>query len=679
MHLQKISCTIATASLVVLATLATHTLPAESAHNVPPSVRLAGDRGAIDTAQTLTITVHLKMQDEAAFQKAVDALYDPASPTFHKWMTDEEIKKYAPSQDKVEAVRTELESHGLTVLSVDKNGLSIRARGATGQVEAAFGTQLHQFESNGRVFRANIQDAKLTGAAGDYVKTVSGLESHTVTPLAKRATNVKTKQPIAGVPLSKVKTSGGLSAFITDQALSPPETFVLETPGAQLPVAVYNGNVYDANLNLEIAFTPQQLEHIYGLHNAYAAGLDGTGQTIVLLEAYGYPTMEADANALFSATGLPLLNSSNFSVIYPEGPVNPNLGIITGWNVEIALDIQSAHSIAPKAKIVVVAAAGQDGEDFQDAMLYIVNHTIGHVVSDSWEEDLDLIAGPLEEDSYDTILTQAAAKGVSFQFSTGDSGDNGLGTPVGAAGVPANSPHATAVGGTSVLANGGTFTTLGWGDDFVGLNANGPLDPPQTGGTLGGFFPLGFYGGAGGGESVFFAKPSWQKALPGTGRQTPDVSALADPQTGFPIVVTEDGNQFLFVYGGTSLASPIFTAIWAIADQNAGHPLGQAAPAIAALKPGQIADVLAVTSPGNVYGSIVDASGATSYTSAAIFDGLVEGATAYTTAVWNLGGGYDVALSFGLDTSLTVTKGWDNVTGYGTPNGLTFLNAVAGK
>jgi subtilase family serine protease len=679
MHLQKFSCRIATASLVALAALATHSLAAEAAHNVAPSVRLASDRGAIDTAQPLTITVHLKMQNEAAFQKAVDALYDPASPTFHKWMTDEQIKTYAPSQDKVEAVQKELESHGLTILSVDKNGLSIRARGAAGQVEAAFGTQLHEFESNGRVFRANVQDAKLAGAAGEYVKTVSGLESHTVTPNAKRAINIKTKQPLAGIPLSKVKASGGLSQFIVGEALSAPESFLFTTPGAQLPVATYYGNVYGINPNLEIAFTPQQLQTIYSLPKAYAAGLDGTGQTIVLLEGYGYPTMEADANALFSVTGLPLLSSSNFSVIYPQGqPVDPNAGIDTGWNVEIALDIQSAHSIAPKAKIVVVAAAGQDNESFQDAMLYIVNNKIGYAVSDSWEEDTDLFAGPLEDESYDTILAQAAAKGVSFQFSTGDSGDNGLGTPVGAAGVPSNSPHATAVGGTTVLANGVSFKTLGWGDNFVGLNADGPLDPPQNGGTLDGF-PLGFFGGAGGGESVFFAKPSWQKALPGTGRQTPDVSALADPQTGFPIIVTEGGNQFLFVYGGTSLASPIFTAIWAIADQNAGHPLGQAAPTIAQLPVGKIADVQAVTSPGNIYGSIVDASGSTSYTSDDIFGYLVEQTTAYTDAIWPLEQGLDVAASFGMDTSLTVNPGWDNVTGYGTPAGLTFLNAVAGK
>ena len=89
----------------------------------------------------------------------------------------------------------------------------------------------------------------------------------------------------------------------------------------------------------------------------------------------------------------------------------------------------------------------------------------------------------------------------------------------------------------------------------------------------------GYYnGGAGGGQSLFFSKPTWQSSLTGSWRQVPDVAALADPFTGFPIVITEGTSQYGYVYGGTSLASPIFTAVWAIVDQYNGSPLGQAAP-----------------------------------------------------------------------------------------------------
>jgi subtilase family serine protease len=569
-------------------------------------------------------------------------------------------------------VRKELEAHGLTILSIEPNGFSIRARGTIANVATAFGTEIHEFEREGQVFRANVKDVRLTGAAGDYVSAVAGIESHQVRPMLKQAINFKTGKPFAAVPLKNVQAVGGLASLITDQSFSAPQTFTFNTPGATVPVGVYYGNVYFENPSLVPDFTPAQLQAVYGLPAVYNKGLNGKGQTIVLLEAFGYPTLEADANAFFKLTGLPLLNSSNFSIVYPDGPpLNPNAGILTGWDTEIAIDVQWAHSIAPGAKIVVVAAAGQYGEDMQSAMKYIVNHKLGYQVSDSWEQDLDLLAGPAEDESFEAILIQAAAKGISFQFSTGDNGDSGLGTPLGAAGVPSNAPHATAVGGTAIINFNSGFRTLGWGDSATILAAGGPFDPPAG---------IGLLGGAGGGESLYFPKPSWQKGLPGTGRQTPDVSALADPYTGVPIVKTENGTQFLEVgWGGTSLACPIFTAYWALANQSSPHALGQAAPAVAALTSSQIADVLPLTEPTSVSGSIIDTSGSTSYSIYQLFKGQLYHAVGFTSAVWNLGGSEYWDFGFGLDSSLSVTKGWDNVTGYGTPNGLPFIQAVAGK
>ena len=113
-------------------------------------------------------------------------------------------------------------------------------------------------------------------------------------------------------------------------------------------------------------------------------------------------------------------------------------------------------------------------------MNYIITNNIGNTINDSWEVDTDIFSGPLEEQAFDQLLETAAAKGISFQFSSGDGGDEGLGTPIGAPGVPSNSPHATAVGGTSILnnLNGSGYETLGWGGSFVVLNNQGVLDPP---------------------------------------------------------------------------------------------------------------------------------------------------------------------------------------------------------
>jgi subtilase family serine protease len=671
MMLSKTFSLMAASSAMSLAIL---TLPAalaqRIANNVPAGTRQASDLGHVNASAPMTITVHLQMQNESAFDKEVDALYDPASPTYHRWLTDEDLAKYAPPKEQAEAVRKELEGHGMQILSADS--FSVRVRGTAANVESAFNTQIHQFQANGKVFSAHVVNARLTGPAADYVSSVSGLESLQARPNLRRAINLKTGQPPPTVAVSKVEASGGLASLITDQVLYKPSAFLFNTPGASLPVGVYFGNVYGANPNLVPDYTPAQLQALYGLPTAYKAGFNGAGQTVVLLESFGYPTIEADANAFSKLTGLPALTSSNFKIIYPDGqPVSPTAGVLTGWDIEIALDVDWAHAIAPGAKIVVVIAPGQDNESLQAAMNYIIKNHVGNTINDSWEVDTDLISGPLEEQSFDRILEVAAAKGISFQFSTGDGGDGGLGTPIGAPGVPSNSPHGTAVGGTSILNNiNGTGTeTLGWGTSFALLNSQGVQDPPSP--------YLTYFGGAGGGESVYFPKPSWQASLPGTGRLVPDISALADPYTGVPIVLTSGGVQGVQVgWGGTSLASPIFTALWAIANQHAGHSLGQAAPYLARLKPGELVDVLPLSSVTNASGTIYDSTGATFYSPFDVFAGQTYGSTGFTSAVYDVGDDTDFAISFGLDSSLTVTKGWDNVTGWGTPNVNTFLNAA---
>ncbi len=642
---------------------------------VSPALRSSSDLGRVSANAFLHLTVHLA-GDKAGLDKAVADVYNPASPNFHKWLRSADLKRYAPTDAQVATVRQALEAQGLTVVSAGANNLSLRVAGAASRVETAFNTELHQFSKNGTTFRANTTPARLNGPAGQFVSSVAGLENHTVQPMFKRATNLRTGQPYPGIALGKVRADGGLSGIITDQALSNPIEFFFNTPGADLPIALYYGNQYSVDPTLTVAFSAPQLQAAYGLPEVYGQGLDGTGQTVVLLEAYGYPDIEADANAFSALNGLPPLTDETFSVVYPEGPPkSPIAAELTGWPVEIALDVEWAHSIAPGAKIVVVASNGQDSEDFQYAMQYIVDHKIGYTVSDSWEEDLDLIAGPLEQQSFEDVLEIAAAQGVSFQFSTGDSGDSGLGTPVGAPGVPSDAPHATAVGGTAILNNingHGEFLPLGWGDTLVEIDADGVLDPPVG---------LGLIGGAGGGESTYFAKPGWQASLPGIGRQTPDVSALADPYTGVPIVLTQNGVQYIFPgYGGTSLASPIFTAFWALAQQKAGGPLGQASPLLASLPPGDIEDVLPLQSPTSPIGAILDAKALTIYQPSDIFSGFLFGSPGFTSAVWNLsspGSPFYYDFGFGLDGSLTVAQGWDNVTGYGTPYGLTFINAVA--
>ena len=136
--------------------------------------------------------------------------------------------------------------------------------------------------------------------------------------------------------------------------------------------------------------------------------------------------------------------------------------------------------------------------------------------------------------------------------------------------------------------------------------------------------------------------------------------------------------------GGTSLATPVFSAIWAIASQYNGKPLGLAAPAVAGLQKGEITDVVDTSdlSTDSLSGTITDSNGTTSYSTNALFAGQIPSIaqTNFLAAITNLHQLHSAfAVTFGADTSLTVEEGWDNVTGFGEPNGLPFIQGVTGR
>jgi subtilase family serine protease len=152
---------------------------------------------------------------------------------------------------------------------------------------------------------------------------------------------------------------------------------------------------------------------------------------------------------------------------------------------------------------------------------------------------------------------------------------------------------------------------------------------------------------------------------------------LADPFTGGEVILKINGSQYVQVTGGTSLAAPIFSAEWAIANQYDGRPLGQAAQVISRLPSSALLDVKPVTSVTNPAGTIFDKSGVTFYSPSALVEPL-QNTTTFFSAFYNEpSSGFWYALSFGTDSSLTVAPGWDNVTGWGTPNGLKFIQAAA--
>jgi subtilase family serine protease len=246
--------------------------------------------------------------------------------------------------------------------------------------------------------------------------------------------------------------------------------------------------------------------------------------------------------------------------------------------------------------------------------------------------------------------------------------------------VPADVTYATGVGGVSLALNSDNSIAFqtGWEtQESILINGGVINDPPM---------PLNFYGfggGSGGGPSAFFAKPAFQKGVPGKFRQVPDISWLADPFTGVVILISEPDQvpaQEWYVIGGTSLSTPTFSALWAIANQEAGTPLGQAAPYLYTMPSTTITDIVPYAPGGNVTAVIETSKSATQKLNDAHTLEVDEPLFGkFYSTIWNYPGAENTALtvSFGENYYLKVKVGWDDVTGLGTPNAQAFADWFA--
>jgi len=147
------------------------------ADNVLLKVKFARDLGVADPAAKITITVHLRMADPAGLDRTLQALDNPALASFHHWLTDAQLRRFAPSARAVPAVRGALEGGGLSIVSSDRNGFLIRACGTVGRVSWLFQTPILDFMGRVEVYHTNTRTAALAGEAGAHLYAVAGLEA----------------------------------------------------------------------------------------------------------------------------------------------------------------------------------------------------------------------------------------------------------------------------------------------------------------------------------------------------------------------------------------------------------------------------------------------------------------------------------------------------------------------
>jgi subtilase family serine protease len=658
--------TVATAPLYLAAAQNTFTSGKLIANNKPNFVGTAPSLGRANPAETIEVGLWLKPHNRAELDSLADELYDPASPNYRRFLTAADVDaRFAPTAEEARKVQQFLTSRGFSGTEIGPHNLVVRARGTVAGVENAFRVQIENFQVKDKVYRSNTSDPYIEGDAADLVASVSGLNNLVYSHPLARPTAPTSRPSSEG----RQNANGKLAAdadpgFFTSHCFGGPDAVTFSGGGVS---AKYWGKLYNPDQNpAGCGYTPPEIWTAYNLNSLYKEGYDGTGQTIVIIDWCGSPTIQADANAFSARFGLPPLTSSNFTITYPSGV--PQCGSV---DPEINIDVEWAHAIAPGAKINLVVPPSPSFLDVDYAELYAVALRLGNVISGSYGSQ-ESFTPPDILDEENMINEVATVVGISANFASGDAGDFTFDFASTDVQAPADSPYATAVGGVSLaLKPDNTIAwQTGWGTNYNILGFPGEYveDPPVFG-----FFNF----GSGGGPSAYFSKPAFQHKLAGTQRLLPDISWLADPLTGGVIAIT---SPFVYppveweTFGGTSLACPMFSALWAIANQEAGAPLGQAAKYVYTMPTGTIRDVVPIEGPANVVGKITDFFGTTRYTADELASPLA-GITTYYSAIWNVPFEDEVLLvTFGTDSHLQTAPGWDPVTGVGTPNGKVFAD-----
>jgi subtilase family serine protease len=300
-------------------------------------------------------------------------------------------------------------------------------------------------------------------------------------------------------------------------------------------------------------YTPAQLRAAYDIEPLIKSGIDGTGATIVIVDAFWDPSIRDDLQAFDTAFGLPA--PPQFDIVMPDG--QPAFNLV--WAKEISLDVQWAHVVAPGARLVLVLAKTSDDADLLSATRYAIHHDLGDVISQSFAE-AESCADPRLLRQEHAVFERAKSKGITLVAGSGDFGavnrlcDGSLST-VPAAATPASDPDVTAVGGTrlTVDPSGGYVGETGWADVF---------------------------GASGGGFSSVYRRPGYQAPFVdgNRARGLPDVAYSAD---GFGAIqyacssCSRPGTSIFHAIFGTSGGTPQWAGIDALSRQMAGHRQSQ--------------------------------------------------------------------------------------------------------
>ena len=489
----------------------------------------------------LHVTVTLQPRDPAALEAFANQVSTPGSPLFRDYITPAEFaQRFGATPDAVQAVEASLEAHGLTPGAPSPNDLSIPVTATAGSLSRAFGVSLaHVVLPGGATAIVNQQAPALdSGVAGD-VQAILGLDT------LSKAKPLLVRAHAAGTVHAHVVTGG-------------------PQPCSQAAAEQSQGGLTD-----------DQLASAYGLSGLYQAGDLGAGQTVAVLELEPYDPSDVIAYERCYGTNAQIANV----VVGPGAGSGPGSG-------EAALDIENLIGLAPQARIAVYEGANS-GPGPYDTFSKIINDHIAEVVTASWGQ-CEALNGASAAASENTLFQQAAAEGMTILSASGDSGSEDCSPdppPTAQVDDPASQPYVTGVGGTRIASLGPRPAEAVWNDGVQ-------------------------VGASGGGVSTSWRMPSYQSGAPaslhvinsgsssstcgassGYCREVPDVSADADPASGYVIYWngcncaggTPAPTVGWQVVGGTSGAAPAWAALIALANASPachGTSIGFANPAL---------------------------------------------------------------------------------------------------
>jgi subtilase family serine protease len=335
-------------------------------------------------------------------------------------------------------------------------------------------------------------------------------------------------------------------------------------------------------------YTPLQVQAAYNTPKLYSQGITGTGQTIVIVDSFGSPTVQADL-AKFDAT-FHLPAPPAFRILQPAGKVPPYKANSTreGWAGETDLDVEYSHAMAPGANIILVETPTSENEgttgfpQIVKAEESVINRHLASVISQSFSATEQTFPSKQSLLSLRGAYTDAARNGVTVLAASGDSGaadvkfDQSTYYLHPVTSWPDSDPLVTGVGGTQLHEpghGGAAWTSTVWNDTY-----NVPTNQYIFGNS--GPNPL----AGGGGKSVIFKRPPYQNGVSGVvGQQrgVPDISMSGACNGAVDMYQSFKGQPAgWYPTCGTSEATPLFAGVVALADQIAGHPLGLINPAL---------------------------------------------------------------------------------------------------